>query len=295
MVKQKSTTKTTTMTTLTKQEKLAVKAAKKEKNRKTKAEREAEVESIKTQYAEWGIDESFEAVSKLYQEMQRYIDTGETVSDVLRFVECPPQPLGRNIHYFFSAKKGARCYADLRIPGNNELNLKGKSIDSVPRSYLPQRTPSTTSSIHTPSTISRNDFESSEAPNLVDVDVGAQESKIEKSAPAQTKEQKETNVVDEIAQILHGMQVQAQKEGRTLTNEEIRQVAEKYLPTPDDIKEALDKEYLPMATQLSSSVENNTDNSGKELSWDNFLQPNITVNVNHIVEQPSELNIEIIE
>lgn len=273
MVKPSATTK------LTKSEKQAQKQAKKEKNRKSKAEREAEVEYIKNRYTELEIDESYEAISELYKQMQHYVDTGETVQGVRHWEEAPPQPLGRNIHYFFSSKKGSKSFADLRIPGHNDPKFKGINMAKVPRSQLPEfhvPPPSSSLSSLAQPISSLPPAPSDEAPQLIPTSTNAEKTETATS----TKNAEPTNIVDQISQILHNMQIQAQKEGRTLTNNEIRQVAEKYLPTPADIQTALDEEFSLSGSTIPL-IASDADGDGGNNPWNSFLQKNTISAINN--------------
>jgi len=92
-----------------------MKEAKKVEQFKTQTERLAEVQDIKDRLCEWGVTEQFDSVRQLYRVMDQYVETGETAQGILPFLECPPQPQGRNIVYLFPKRRGNKCTCDLIV------------------------------------------------------------------------------------------------------------------------------------------------------------------------------------
>lgn len=80
--------------TTNKAERQALKDQKKSGNLKTKAERLAEITSLKEQIGKWQITPDFEPVAQLFEAMDTFVETGEAARGVIPFLGKLAQYLG---------------------------------------------------------------------------------------------------------------------------------------------------------------------------------------------------------
>lgn len=108
----------------TKEQRLQMKAAKKLGTLKTMSERAAEVNDIKSSLQKWELDERFEAIATLYDRLDHFVRTGESVSGKIPFPECPPAPMGRMVVFKFTNTRGQKGTCDLMVRNGQDYLTK---------------------------------------------------------------------------------------------------------------------------------------------------------------------------
>lgn len=127
-----------------KKQRQQLKEAKKLGNQKTASERMADVNDIKNKLLEWQLDEKFDAIKELFEQLQHFVDTGEPVSGKIPFPECPPPPMGRIIAYKFTNVRGQKGTCDLMIRNGQDYFAKHARRDLPqlqPKDLVPPQEP----------------------------------------------------------------------------------------------------------------------------------------------------------
>ena len=86
------------------------KKSKKEKNNRTEEERAEQVTIIKAKLFEYQLDDRLPDIETLYNIMDSYIETGQSVSG-----SHPLQGSNKDIHYIMSNKKHINCTVNLLV------------------------------------------------------------------------------------------------------------------------------------------------------------------------------------
>lgn len=98
-----------------KKQRQQLKAEKKLKNLKSATDRAKEVQDIKINFRQWELDERYDAIALLYQQLDIFVSTGQSIHGTIPFPQCLPAPLGRNIVYHFSNVRGHQGSCNLIV------------------------------------------------------------------------------------------------------------------------------------------------------------------------------------
>jgi hypothetical protein len=253
MVRKKADPKRELKRNTTKKERLALKEAKKAGNIKTKGERVAETNDIKERLLQYGLNPMFPAIAKLYEAIDRYVETGEPEASSLPFPECPPQPQGRNVVYSLPRTRGNRCTCDLIVRDGAAYLGDKFPRDQLPAPHEPVATAGRAERLDAPVYANgATDPIGDEAPQLVDANAarGAITSGGGGAEPAEGPEGME-NFAVALQREIDRMKSQV---GENLSPEEARALAEKMVPSAEQIQAEMERMYLPPSDSSSMQV-----------------------------------------